>query len=223
MVHPSVSVPELRPSGTQARGLTTRRAAPQREPGEARKGKKAVSIVAGSRTAAAFAKPAAPQPPVLTRLSQGILRPLISRHRAPGSAQPSEAAVQSALKAPRTPHTTSGIQPSALTPLALQTRAVRPPASQNAGTGASITTPRSPFSTTRSEIEYHKKQKTDPGALVKQASAQAVSQVSTQLEAMKIQLAQDARSSLPDLERFVDKVYKELEKKIRFERRRSGL
>ncbi|KZE76673.1 hypothetical protein AV654_02950 [Paenibacillus elgii] len=75
----------------------------------------------------------------------------------------------------------------------------------------------------RSEIEYHKKQKPDTGTLAKQAAAQAVSQVSAQLEAMKVELSTASQAVLPDLDRFVDQVYRELESKIKFERQRSGL
>ncbi|GMX61223.1 hypothetical protein Elgi_10350 [Paenibacillus elgii] len=74
----------------------------------------------------------------------------------------------------------------------------------------------------RSEIEYHKKQKPDTGALAKQAAAQAVSQVSAQFEAMKVELSGASQAALPDLDRFVDQVYRELENKIKFERQRSG-
>ncbi|MFB0841277.1 hypothetical protein [Paenibacillus oleatilyticus] len=83
-------------------------------------------------------------------------------------------------------------------------------------------TPSPSYRVARSEIEYHKKQKPDTGALVKQAAAQAVSQVSAQLEAMKVELSGASQAALPDLDRFVDQVYRELENKIKFERQRSG-
>ncbi|MCM3272305.1 hypothetical protein [Paenibacillus elgii] len=84
-------------------------------------------------------------------------------------------------------------------------------------------TPSPSYRAARSEIEYHKKQKPDTGTLAKQAAAQAVSQVSAQLEAMKVELSGASQAALPDLDRFVDQVYRELENKIKFERQRSGL
>ncbi|WP_163859048.1 YML083C domain-containing protein [Paenibacillus elgii] len=84
-------------------------------------------------------------------------------------------------------------------------------------------TPSPSYRAARSEIEYHKKQKPDTGTLAKQAAAQAVSQVSAQLEAMKVELSTASQAVLPDLDRFVDQVYRELESKIKFERQRSGL
>ncbi|NEN85227.1 hypothetical protein [Paenibacillus elgii] len=84
-------------------------------------------------------------------------------------------------------------------------------------------TPSPSYRAARSEIEYHKKQNPDTGTLAKQAAAQAVSQVSAQLEAMKVELSTASQAVLPDLDRFVDQVYRELESKIKFERQRSGL
>ncbi|WP_281942524.1 hypothetical protein [Paenibacillus tyrfis] len=104
-----------------------------------------------------------------------------------------------------------------LTPLvAPQTHTAQQPAK-------SVATPSPSYRVARSEIEYHKKQKPDSRTLAKQAAAQAVSQVSAQLEAMKVELSGASQAALPDLDRFVDQVYRELENKIKFERQRSGL
>ncbi|MBU7314206.1 hypothetical protein [Paenibacillus oleatilyticus] len=120
--------------------------------------------------------------------------------------------------APRSPAVpASASAEGALTPrVALQMRT----AQQHA---KAAVTPSPSYRAARSEIEYHKKQKPDTGTLAKQAAAQAVTQVSAQLEAMKIELSAASQTALPDLDRFVDQVYRELENKIKFERQRSGL
>ncbi|MEC0213701.1 hypothetical protein P4H70_32805, partial [Paenibacillus ehimensis] len=92
---------------------------------------------------------------------------------------------------------------------------------QQPAKAAAVTSPS--YRAARSEIEYHKKQKPDTRTVAKQAAAQAVSQVSAQLEAMQIELSTASQAALPDLDRFVDQVYRELENKIKFERQRSGL
>lgn len=75
-----------------------------------------------------------------------------------------------------------------------------------------------------SEMAHHKKKKAaDPETVVTQATTQAVSQMTAQLEEMKVQLSKSMKAALPDMDRFVDKVYKELEKKMKFERQRRGI
>ncbi|KPV58749.1 hypothetical protein QJ48_14605 [Paenibacillus sp. A3] len=118
-----------------------------------------------------------------------------------------------ASRPPATPASAAG----ALTPrVALQAHMARQPAKAAATSSPS-------YRAARSEIEYHKKQKPDTRTLAQQAAAQAVSQVSAQLEAMKVELSNASQTALPDLDRFVEQVYRELENKIKFERQRSGL
>ncbi|MCP1306951.1 hypothetical protein [Paenibacillus tyrfis] len=118
-----------------------------------------------------------------------------------------------ALRSPTVPASAAGTLTPRVPP---QTRT----AQQHAKAAA---TPSPSYRAVRSEIEYHKKQKPDTRTLTQQAAAQAVSQVSAQLEAMKIELSNASQTALPDLDRFVDQVYRELENKIKFERQRSGL
>ncbi|WP_010500503.1 hypothetical protein [Paenibacillus elgii] len=149
------------------------------------------------------------RPPAMYASTSGVLPPQaaalpLQLHR-PQAVAPRPSAVPASASAE-----------GALTPrVALQMRTPQPP--------AKAATPSPSYRAARSEIEYYKRQKPDTGTLAKQAAAQAVSQVSAQLEAMKVELSAASQAALPDLDRFVDQVYRELENKIKFERQRSGL
>ncbi|PUA39322.1 hypothetical protein C8Z91_07750 [Paenibacillus elgii] len=148
------------------------------------------------------------RPPAMPASTSGVLRPQaaalpLQLHR-PQAVAPRPSAVPASAEGALTPR------------VAPQMRT----AQQHAKAAG---TPSPSYRAARSEIEYHKKQKPDTGTLAKQAAAQAVSQVSAQLEAMKVELSTASQAALPDLDRFVDQVYRELESKIKFERQRSGL
>ncbi|MGF9911089.1 hypothetical protein ABEX47_07600 [Paenibacillus ehimensis] len=166
----------------------------------------------------------------------GVLSPrtassLSEPNRSPAALQRLSATPASALAAqpPQTPIAPLPLHPAQRPPavaahapgaltlrVPLQARTAQQPAK-----AAAVTSPS--YRAARSEIEYHKKQKPDTRTVAKQAAAQAVSQVSAQLEAMQIELSTASQAALPDLDRFVDQVYRELENKIKFERQRSGL
>ncbi|KEQ26406.1 hypothetical protein [Paenibacillus tyrfis] len=178
------------------------------------------------------------RPSTIPANASGVLSPG-SPHR-PLQLHPSQTG---AYRLPAMPTSTSGVLPPQGASLPLQLHrpqgdaqrssvvpasvsaegALTPRVAPQTRTARAAATPSPSYRAASSEIEYHKKQKPDTGTLAKQAAAQAVSQVSAQLEAMKIELSGASQAALPDLDRFVDQVYRELENKIKFERQRSGL
>ncbi|MDQ1909561.1 hypothetical protein RAC89_03460 [Paenibacillus sp. GD4] len=134
---------------------------------------------------------------------------------------PPAAAVQSVPGTAAGSRATS-TSPVAYAPLALQNRAPKAetvgvqPAANSARGGSSAVT----------QLEHHKSKRSNPDELAAQAATKAIRQVEEKLKTVEVEITktvQAAQASLPNMGRFVDKVYKELEKKIKFERQRRGL
>ncbi|WP_284640493.1 hypothetical protein [Paenibacillus silviterrae] len=133
---------------------------------------------------------------------------------------PPAAAVQSVPGTAADSRATS-TSPVAYEPLALQNRApkaetvVVQTASSPRGGSSAVT-----------QLEHHKSKRSNPDELAAQAATKAIRQVEEKLKTVEVEITktvQAAQASLPNMGRFVDKVYKELEKKIKFERQRRGL